>query len=325
MKIFNDEFTKDLLEIMRRLEHEKNINVRNVLLKDLKLILLYLGINIVEDPRNNKKILNNRIINVNELTNYIIKNQTNRIKIKEFKLFYVNHKKLSLLTKTFLERPNSKLSSTYKKMISYGGIKYFKEYSGYLGCTRYFKSLDKNYIEIYKKNLITDYSTKVHELSHARVNSICNNPPKQFYEVYPNFMELIFSDYLKENGFEKEAYNLKISFLNQIRNQLIELKYELHDYLNRPRKKSIDNFIFEYKYESSRDMILALYLYDRYLLNPENTLIKIDYFILNLNKLSEDELLSILDFDKNIFNNINKVFSKIYNKLEKERLMLLKK
>ena len=132
-------------------------------------------------------------------------------------------------------------------------------------------------------------------------------------------MELIFSDYLKENGFEKEAYNLKISFLNQIRTQLIELKYELHDYLNRPRKKSIDNFIFEYKYESSRDMILALYLYDRYLLNPENTLIKIDYFILNLN------ILSILDFDKNIFNNINKVFSKIYNKLEKERLMLLKK
>ena len=70
MKIFNIEFTKDLLEIIKRLEYEKNIDVKNCLLRDKKFILRYLGLNIVEEPHNNKNI-NNSIINIDELINYI--------------------------------------------------------------------------------------------------------------------------------------------------------------------------------------------------------------------------------------------------------------
>lgn len=320
MKLFDIELSKDLVEINKRLQHEKNIDVRNSLLVDRKFILKYLGFNKTMKQFNYKRLLDK-----SDVIDFLNNNQLNSFRLKKFKILYINHKKMSLLTKIFIEKPENKLYNTYKRIVNYGGLKFFDTPRPYLGVTTYIKSLGKNYIEIYKQNLISDYSTKIHELGHARANNICNTSELKFIESYPVFLELIFSDFLKKNGFVKESYNIKLSLLNQVKNFLMELQDELYSYLSRGEEHCFDNWIFEYKYKILRDIILGFYLYEMYLSNSQETSIKIDYFILNSSKMTEEQLLNILGINIFDFNNSKKLLQKIYNQLEDERELIMKK
>ena len=317
MSLFDVEFRKDLVEINKRLQYEKNIDIRNSLLEDKDYILQYLGYKQISKT-NYKKMLKKE-----DAIEFLKNSNLRCFYLKKFKIFYINHKKLSLLTEKFIEEPKNKLYNTYKQILNYNGMKFVNSCL-YRGKTIYIKSLDKNYIEILKNYSINDYLTKIHELGHARVNNISKATKLKFVESYPIFLELVFSDFLKENGYVKEAFNIKLSLLNQLKDFLEQSQEELYSYLNRSDAFEFDNFIFEYKYKVLRDIILAFHIYEMYVSKSYETSKKIDYFILNLSKLTEEQLLNIFGIDILEFNKSTKFLEKIYSDLKLEKKSIKK-
>lgn len=318
MKNFYAELNKDLQIILEKLNQEKDIDKKNVLLRDKEKILQMLNLKSRKRKNRYEKKLDPSIVK-----KVLSDNKTNFICLKEFQLFYINLTRLSTLTKTFIEKGDSKLSKTYKRIISYGGIKTFNDNRFYDGNTRYIQSLDKNYIEILGKQSLSHYSTKIHELAHARVNSMCKSVVNNFIEVYPVFLELVFSENLKKNGLLKEAYNIKVSLLNEIKDYYAQLNKDLLVYQDDDVENYMDKVVFEYKYHLLKDIVLAFYLYDMYLMNPEETLIKMDFFILNLNKKTEDELLNIFGLDRTYLNDSKQLFKRIYEIIKIEKTVIM--
>ena len=140
-----------------------------------------------------------------------------------------------------------------------------------------------------------------------------------FIEVYPKFLELVFSDFFKIKNMPKISYNLKLSMLNKVKKILDELNDEIYEYVYRdPDNNKVDDYIFEYKYNITKDTIVAFELYEMYLSNPKEVLDKLDLFIKNLQVMSEDQLLNIVGLDNSIFEK-NIVFYKVIEKLRKEK------
>lgn len=212
----------------------------------------------------------------------------------QFKIFNMNKQKLETTTFKFVKNEKFKLLDALKKST----IIHLNEKRKQCGTTIYIKALDESYVFISKNDLLTKGVTLIHELGHVKVNDVnkAKNTPMYFGEVYPKFLELVYSDYLMENGLEKHGYNLKISMLKEIQDHIFNIKYY----------KSNGKILWApFNYKLIKDNILAISIYMMYKKEPKSTLNKLNNFIKSLGNKNEEELLSILDLNNSIFTDIN--------------------
>ena len=318
MKLFETEYKKDLLYIDKLLENEEDENIKKILLEDKIAILEYINSSNISKQLHNKKELD-----IGTIISFIKNNNLNSIKVKRIRIFYINYKKIQNLTDKFIENSQFNLLSQYLKIKSYNGIKFTEKKYFYLGFTIYINSLDKNYIHIDNKKSICDYFTLIHELGHARMNSLCKDSNGHFGEAYPIFLELVFCRYLESHGMIKESYNIKSSILQQLKDFVNELKHELNNYSLFNNKTSYNNYFLEYKFETAKSIILAFHLYIMYLSNPKSLCLKLDDFLKQVCVLSEEQLLNLLGLDCGIFDNVNFVYD-IGKLLKDERIKIIK-
>ena len=118
----------------------------------------------------------------------------------------------------------------------------------------------------------------------------------------------------------KESYEIKYLVFKQIRSFSRELNEEYYDYLEYNDKQNFSRFIFEFKYKYFKNMLLALQFYYMYKSNPSIAMQKIEYFIDNIYKIPDKELLKNVGMDIYCFNNKN--VNKLYNELleQKEKI-----
>lgn len=209
-------------------------------------------------------------------------------------IFNMNNKKLEATTLKFIKNTKHELSKSFKN----AKITPLKQKRRHCGTTIYVKTLDKSYVFISKNDMLTKAITLIHELGHARVCDVRkeNIRSRCFNEVYPKFLELVFSDYLIQNGLEKHGYNVKVKLLN-------EIKYHIFQIKNYDEDGQI--FLAQYNYNVIKDNILAIYLYLMYKKTPNEILTKLNTFIDSLGKKNEEELLNIFGLDSSIFTDLN--------------------
>ena len=108
----------------------------------------------------------------------------------------------------------------------------------------------------------------------------------------------MFSDYLTENGLEKEGYNVKLSLLTEIEARISSLN-------DSEFVSNHDKYYAALNYKAIKENILVLYIYMMYKKKTSDTLDKLDTFIEGLGKKNEEELLNIFELDNSIFTNLN--------------------
>lgn len=322
MNLFKEELEKDLIEIDKKLELETDINGIKQLLKDKEYIL-----NAIYPKKFNvfSKYMNKE--NKEEMLKVIESSQIYFRPLKNVRYSKRNTQIFNLITK-FLDEDNFNLKNTYQKIINYNGIKYLDNSDSYYGSTTYITSLNKNYIQISKTKNVFEHTTLVHELGHAKINFIGNkysvNKKESIYgEAYSIFLELVFSEFLKNNNLLKESYEIKYFIFKQINDFSSELNHEYYDYLEYSDEQNLNKFVFEFKYMYFKNMLLALQFYYMYKTNTDLTIKKITYFIDNIYKVTDNELLRIIEIDMSAFNNEN--INKLYNELVEEKSKIKRK
>lgn len=319
MKLFEEEYKTCLHELNQKYEQERDPQKASKILSDISYIHSYLY-----SHYSNYRFVGKSFEEKKKFLDYSQLQKLKKCKVGYYKTIRVNKELMKKITQEFINLKVVKLKDVYDRIKSYDGIGYEYEYDvdkAINGATIYIKSLNKNYIKIFLTGKLSDYSTCVHELGHARVNTMCKDidEKQKFIEVYPIFLELLFADYLKVNNMQKASYNLKLSMLNKTKKFLDEINKEIFDYVYRDSSKNkIDDYIFEYKYEVVKDMILAFKLYDMYLTDPNEILEKFDLFINNLQVMTEEELLKIFGLESSVFEE-NIVFYKIFEQLKQEK------
>lgn len=319
MTFFDEQYKKALEKINKRLETEQDQNEIQKLLLDKKSINRYLS----KEPIDKKP--DNALLDQDKITDFVFNNKFSYSNLNAENIFLLNRKSLNDLTQKFVEKFS--LLKTYNDIVKKDELKIKKGKNYYLGATIYINSLNENYIEICPTGKLIDYSTFIHELSHAKQNVLSREGKKKlkFCDTYPTFMELIFADWLKENNLLKESYNIKISILNQAKKLANELYDEIDSYFQNKKKRCSEaDYFFKYKYNLLKQIVLAICLYNLYLSNPEQTLKRVELFVLNLKKLEEEELLQILGMNNNIFDN-NQIVYKVCGKVKEEKKKILKK
>ena len=315
MNIFKEEFEKDLIEIDKKLQLETDVDVIKQLLKDKKYI-----INVLNPKRTKASFEYMNKENKEDMLKIIQSSQIYFRPLKQIRCTKNNTQILNLFKK-FLDEDIFNLKCIYQKIISYNGIKYLDDSNCY-GSTTYITSLNKNYIQIAKTKNIFEYTTLVHELGHSKINFIgnkfCVDRKESIYgEAYSIFLELIFSNFLKDNNLLKESYEIKNLIFRQTNDFSRELNDEYYDYLEYSDEQSFNRFIFEFKYKYFKNILLALQFYYMYKANVDLTIQKIKYFIDNIYKVTDNELLSVIKIDMSDFNNEN--INKLYNELVEEK------
>lgn len=315
MNLFEEEFANHLIEINNKLKEETDIFLKEQLLRDKEFILDYLY------PKQKKKSFNYISTENEEEILKILR--VNKINFKSLKrVQYPNNNKNSLdLFQKFIGQNIFNLQTILEKIKNYNGIKYLNKKSEYYGSTMYIASLRRNYIEVIKTNNIYEYTTLVHELGHAKINlqgnkSSIHRKKSSLGDVYPIFLELLFSDFIKDNGMIKESYEIKYLIFSQIKIFLNELSEEYFEYICYDDNDLFNKFIFDFKYRYLKSILLALQFYYMYKENAIETTQKINYFIKNIYKMSDEELLINLNIDL-YFNNEN--ISKLYNELKEQK------
>jgi len=315
MSFLENQCKKALEKIDELLKYEQDEEQIKKLLLDKEYIIKSFS-----SKKNDEKKLQSQHLNKHDAFKFVFSNKFNNINLKPINILFINRKKLSSLTREFMKKTRFKLYDTYNSIKSSECLKISRGSSCYLGMTFYINSLNENYIEIFKTGEIVDYSTFIHELGHARQNILGRdgNQKQCFRDAYPVFLELVYADWLKENNMLKESYDLKLLLLKQTKTLLNELQEKFYIYFNGKHRTDSNDYFFEYKYNLLNDIILAFYLYDMYLLEPKETIKKIDSFISNLKKLDEKELLKILKLDNSILNG-DKIVYKLYEQLQFEK------
>lgn len=107
---------------------------------------------------------------------------------------------------------------------------------------------------------------------------------------------LVYFNYIKNFGYEKEAFNYKYKFLKNMLSHLKGLKIVFNSEERYTRG-------FQYQYKLVISKLLAIYFYDIYLTNPNKCLKLIDIFNENYENVSDYDLLKSIGLDFNIFKN----------------------
>lgn len=306
------EYKLILDDLILRKQKEKNPKVIELLEKSIEEIKKYLNYTPKEMSVEEKnKLKQQREIELAKKTDAINKFFESKLfrgyKFSCFPIFNINQKKLKTVTLKFIRNTTFQLSNSFEN----ANIIQLKQKRTQDGTTIYIEPLSENYVFISKNDILTKAITLIHELGHARVNNTRKSEvtSRDFNEVYPKFLELLFSDYLIENGLEKHGHNVKVKLLKEIKNHMREIKqYEEDGQM----------FLAPYNYNAIKNNILALDLYIKYKENPNYILSKIDEFIDGLGKMNEEELLNIFELDNSIFSDIN-ISENFKNILETER------
>lgn len=191
-----------------------------------------------------------------------------------------------------------------------------------MGCNTFIPSIKRNFIEIKKTKKIYEISSKVHELGHAKTNIesyIMPFSPKynSFLESYSIFLEMVFADYLINNGKRKEGYQLKFLIFDNIKDITKQLYDELEEYDKDSEVKNALKYFFEFNYMSLKGYYLALHFYFLYQSNPKESLEIINNFIKEVKLLDDNELIKKFNLNKECFSNEN--VYKLYRELKEEK------
>lgn len=315
--LFEEEYKKSLIEINEMLKFTYDENIRKQLLKDKQYIENLLFKNKFDFKYNNQ-------LDDKDIFDLIMYNQGYYKTLRNLKFIFSDNKIILDLFNKFIVKNEFKLKNTYKTILNYNGIKYINlKNANCFGSTIYIQSLNKNYIQIYKtKKAYECYSTLIHELGHSKINFCANNEYQSSYtETYPIFLELVFSDFLKDNGAPKESFNIKSVILNQVKEFIEELYEEYNDYVYYNENQLFNKYMFENKFKSLKGYLLALELYFNYQTNPQDILDKLEVFVNNIRKINDNDLLRLIDIEDI---NSNKNINKFYELLKDEKVKIKK-
>ena len=180
-------------------------------------------------------------------------------------------------------------------------------------------------MEIRKSKKLYEYNSKIHELGHAKTNIESYRLPyiyknNSFMESYSIFLELVFADYLKNNGKKKQGYELKKLIFQKIKDITKQLYEELDEYKNDSETKKALKYFFEINYKTLKGYYLSLYFYYLYKSNSKESLKIINSFIKEVNLLSDNDILKKFNINKNCFTNEN--VYKLYKELKEEKIKI---
>lgn len=289
---------------------------KKIIENDMNVIYRYLDPELFQTKNND----NNLLISKKDIVDTIVMNKEFFSKLRKIHFVKSLNKNENLeIFNSFINNDEFKLKSIYEDVLSYNGICFSKVTPFYLGCNIYFESIKKNYIDILVKDNIRDYSILCHELGHAKqfLNSNINkNYYSVFSETYSVFLELMFIEYIKKYGLYKESYNIKLCIFNNIINKICYLYNSVDGYFN---GKNIDTFNYTYKLFISN--LLAIHLYNLYLINSTNCLQILDVFNKKFKVVDDIELLKSIGLDFDIFKNYGILKNYSNNLCEEKKLI----
>lgn len=301
------EYELVLRDLEKQKQNEKDPQKIELLEKSIKKIQKYLNPTPKEiNDEEKTELQNKREKEITSIKSFFRSKMFRGYEFSCFTIFNINRKKLETITLDFIKNTNFQLSKSFET----ANITQLKQKRNQEGTTIYVEPLDKNYVFISKNDILTKAITLIHELGHARVNNIrkAQVRSKYFNEVYPKFLELVFSDYLTQNGLEKHGHNVKVKLLKEIKYHISEIK---------KHETNGEMFFALYNYNAIKDNIFALSLYMEYKKNSNYILNKLDEFIDSLGKKDEKELLNIFGLSSSIFTDLN-ISNNFKNILETE-------
>lgn len=319
MEPYRYKMNRDLIEIEKNLINNKNLEDGSQLLYDRELLLC----NLYNKKINKKLKYNVEQFDIQDIIYSIMRCRSN---ISLFKSIPVERNKdyidrLKIFNK-FLQEDFFELKETYNKILDDETLFCTKKIPRKTGCTIYLKSLKKNYVLIHGTQTPYDEAILVHELGHAKQNLLERNfvnkkLESNFCEAYSYFLMLVYFDYLKNFGYEKESYNYKCKVLNSLLIRL-ECLFHIADSNNIKRRD------FQFNYMIVISMLLAFHLYNVYLENPKECLKLVEKFNLNYENVSDYELLKKLGLNFEVFKN-NKILKTTKEHLKGESIKIKQK
>lgn len=324
VKTFEEQYKKALEEIERLITITKDKELLEQLKKDKEYILNYL----YPKPKSDSKKIDFDLgitETKEEIGNFIFSNQLYFCPLTNISFINKDDKQIGKLFNSFIEEDVFGLKEIYDEIIKNNGLVYVKSKKNFLGINTFVPSIKRNFIEIKKGKRLYEANSKVHELGHAKTNIESYRFPyiyrdNSFMESYSIFLELVFADYLKENGKKKQGYELKFLIFQNIKDITRQLYEELDEYKNDSETKKALKYFFEINYKTLKGYYLSLYFYYLYKSNSKESLKIINSFIKEVKLLSDNDILKKFNINKNCFTNEN--VYKLYKELKEERIKI---
>lgn len=262
-----------------------------------------------------------------EIISFVINHQLYFCPLSGVYFINKNNKNIEELFNNFINEDTFGLKKVYEEIISNDGLTYVECEQPFWGKNLFISSLKRNLIEIRKSNKLYEATSKVHELGHAKTNvESIENPIRlknnSFLESYSIFLELVFADYLKNNGLKKEGFELKLLTFRHIKNLIKTLYEQLSEYKNSDEQRRFD-YYYEKNYRILKSYYLSLHFYFLYKDNPKDTLKIIDSFIKQVKILDDNEIIKKFNLNKKCFSNDN--VYKLYRELSYEKSNIKRK
>lgn len=327
MKAFEEQYKSALVEIEKLINVIDDKELLEQLKKDKEYILNYL----YPKPKSVSKKLDFDLgikDTKEEICDFIISNQLYFCPLSNISFINKNDKQIEKLFNRFLEEDIFGLKSVYEEIISNNGLNYTEESDNCWGRNTFMPSIKRNFIEIKKSKRLYEINSKVHELGHAKINVECLDikndfstlKDNSFLESYSIFLELMFADYLKNNGKKKQGYELKFLIFQNIKDISRQLYEELDQYKDYSDVKKSLKYFFEMNYKTLKGYYLSLYFYYLYQSNPEVALEIINNFIKQVKFFDDKQIIKNFNLNKNCFSNDN--VYKLYRELKQEKIKI---
>lgn len=320
-----EKYKQILVEIEKRIKTAKpNSALLSQLESDKKLILNCLYPELYKlSPSCDLNIKETK----DEISSFVINHQLYFCPLSGVCFINKNNRNIEKLFNNFINEDIFGLKKVYEEIISNDGLTYVESSHPFWGKNLFLSSLKRNLIEIRKSNKLYEATSLVHELGHAKTNVECNGIPKtfknnSFLESYSIFLELVFADYLKDNGLKKEGFELKLLTFRHIKNLIKTLYEQLEEYKNSDEKRRFDYF-YEKSYKSLKSYYLSLHFYFLYKANQKDALKIINSFIKEIKLLDDNEIIKKFNLNKKCFSNDN--VYKLYRELSFEKSNIKRK
>lgn len=324
VKPFEEQYKNALEEIERLITITKDKEFLEQLKKDKEYILNYL----YHKPKSDSKKIDFDLgitETKEEISDFIFSNQLYFYPLTNISFINKNDKQIGKLFNSFIEEDIFGLKNIYEEIILNNGLTYTDKSDNWWGRNVFIPSIKRNFMEIRKSKKLYEYNTKIHELGHAKTNIESYRLPyiyknNSFMESYSIFLELVFADYLKNNGKKKQGYELKKLIFQKIKDITKQLYEELDEYKNDSETKKALKYFFEINYKTLKGYYLSLYFYYLYKSNSKESLKIINSFIKEVNLLSDNDILKKFNINKNCFTNEN--VYKLYKELKEEKIKI---
>jgi len=324
VKPFEEQYKNALEEIERLITITKDKEFLEQLKKDKEYILNYL----YPKPKSDSKKIDFDLgitETKEEISDFIFSNQLYFCPLTNISFINKNDKQIGKLFNSFIEEDIFGLKNIYEEIILNNGLTYTDKSDNCWGRNVFIPSIKRNFMEIRKSKKLYEYNSKIHELGHAKTNIESYRLPyiyknNSFMESYSIFLELVFADYLKNNGKKKQGYELKKLIFQNIKDITKQLYEELDEYKNNSETKKALKYFFEINYKTLKGYYLSLYFYYLYKSNSKESLKIINSFIKEVKLLSDNDILKKFNINKNCFTNEN--VYKLYKELKEEKIKI---